>query len=149
MAEFKLSRLKFTWKGVWSPVTQYVKDDVISYGAKTYVCLEGHTSSSNFYDELNKIETATEPDTPDPQWELMFDGYEWRGDWLPSTFYKLGDIVKYNGLTLDKFVISDSLETSVLYTFLHKEPTVAHHTLRQEAINSLMWWHNTVALSAW
>ena len=98
MAEFKLSRLKFTWKGAWSPVTQYVKDDVISYGAKTYVCLEGHTSSSNFYNELNKIETATEPDTPDPQWELMFDGYEWRGDWLPSTFYKLGDIVKYNGI---------------------------------------------------
>jgi hypothetical protein len=98
MAEFKLSRLKFTWKGAWSPVTQYIKDDVVSYGAKTYVCLEGHTSVSNFYDDLNKIETATEPDTPDPQWELMFDGYEWRGDWFPSTFYKLGDIVKYNGI---------------------------------------------------
>jgi hypothetical protein len=27
MAEFKLSRLKFTWKGAWSPVTQYITSD--------------------------------------------------------------------------------------------------------------------------
>jgi hypothetical protein len=98
MAEFKLSRLKFTWKGAWAPLTQYTKDDVVSYGAKTYVCLEGHTASPNFYTDLNKIETATEPDTLDPQWELMFDGYEWKGDWFPSTFYNLGDIVKYKGI---------------------------------------------------
>lgn len=98
MAEFKLSRLKFTWKGTWAPATQYIKDDVIRYGAKTYVCLEGHTSASNFYNDLNKINTATVPTTPDPQWELMFDGYEWRSDWEPNTFYKLGDIVKYKGI---------------------------------------------------
>jgi hypothetical protein len=47
------------------------------------------------------------------------------------------DIVKYNGLTLDKFVISDSSETSVLYRFSHKDPTVADHKLWQEAINHL------------
>ena len=30
-------------------------------------------------------------------WELMFDGYAWKGDWTNGVFYSEGDIVKYKG----------------------------------------------------
>ena len=32
MAEFKLDRIRFRWKGAWSSTTAYIKDDVVSYG---------------------------------------------------------------------------------------------------------------------
>jgi len=98
MAEFKLSRIKFTWLGDWAAGHNYVKDDIVRYGGKSYVCLHGHTSDVNFYTDLEKQDLTTVPITADPQWELMFDGYEWKGDWQPTTFYNTGDLVKYNGI---------------------------------------------------
>ena len=44
MAEFKLDRIRFRWKGAWSSGTAYIKDDIVSYGGKVYVCIFGHTS---------------------------------------------------------------------------------------------------------
>jgi hypothetical protein len=98
MADFKLSRIRFTWKGDWSSATSYVKDDIVRYGGKSYVCLQGHTSSANIYDDINYIDTTTDPDTAAPKWVLWFDGYEWKDVWTASTFYSLGDIVKYNSV---------------------------------------------------
>ena len=46
MAEFKLGRLRFVWKNIWAISTAYVKDDVIRYGGKVYVCSISHTSSA-------------------------------------------------------------------------------------------------------
>ncbi len=87
MAEFKLGRLKFVWKGPWVTSTVYVKDDIIRNGGKSYVCLLGHTANANFYID----ESAS-------RWEVMSDGQEWRGDWTPSTYYKLNDLVKNSGV---------------------------------------------------
>jgi hypothetical protein len=98
MAEFKLSRIRFTWAGDWTAGTAYVKDQIVSYGAKTYVCLKGHTAQTNFYDDVNDLDTTTIPSSPDPKWELMIDGYQWKGDWTSPVFYNLGDIVKYQGV---------------------------------------------------
>jgi hypothetical protein len=98
MAEFKISRIRFKWAGKWTAGTDYVKDDIVNYGAKTYVCLVGHTASANFYTDLENIDTTTVPNTADPKWELQVDGYTWRSDWAPGEFYNLGDIVKYNGM---------------------------------------------------
>ena len=41
MADFRLDRIKFRWVGVWngSPDTTYIKDDVVMFDGKTYVCL--------------------------------------------------------------------------------------------------------------
>lgn len=88
MAEFKLGRLKFVWKGVWSASTVYVKDDVVRYGGKSYVALLGHTSQSDFYSDLN---------AGSPKWSLMTDGIVWKNTWTTTTYYKIGDIVKYGG----------------------------------------------------
>jgi hypothetical protein len=97
MAEFKLDRIRFTWKGDWTTSVLYTKDDIVRYGGKSYVCLVGHTASSNFYTDLNYINTATEPDTAAPTWTLWFDGYAWKSSWNFSTFYNQGDVVRYNG----------------------------------------------------
>lgn len=98
MAEFKLNRIRFTWKGDWTTTTIYIKDDIIRYEGKSYVCLVGHTSSADFYDDLYYINTATDPDTDAPKWTLWLDGYAWKNQWLPETFYSEGDIVSYSGI---------------------------------------------------
>ena len=100
MAEFKLSRLKFTWKGDWNPNTNYILDDVVRFGGKSYVCIQRHSSSTvSFYADLEFINQQTIPASSEPRWELMFDGYEWRGDWTESTVYNVGDIVKYKAIS--------------------------------------------------
>lgn len=48
MAEFKLGRIRFVWKGAWATPTAYVKDDVVRVGGKVYICTTGHTSSADF-----------------------------------------------------------------------------------------------------
>ena len=86
MAEFKLGRIRFVWKNTWAGSTTYIKDDVVRYGGKTYVCVLGHTSTSNFYTDL----TAN--------WNLAADGQVWLGTWAGTTTYKIGDTVKYGGI---------------------------------------------------
>ena len=48
MAELILGRLKFHWKGDWAQTTEYIKDDVVKYGPSVYVCVENHTSTTDF-----------------------------------------------------------------------------------------------------
>ena len=124
MADFKISRIRFTWKGPWATATTYIKDDIVQYGGKSYVCLVGHTSAANFYTDLNHIDTAPEPDVAAPKWELWFDGYEWKGDWTITTFYNVGDIVRYNGLVY----ICNSSHTSAASTLLGLELNIARWT---------------------
>ena len=43
MADFRIDRIRFKFRGYWSAGTLYVKDDVLRFGAKVYVCVEVHT----------------------------------------------------------------------------------------------------------
>ena len=52
MAEFKLERFKYNWRGDWAAGTEYKRDDVIRLGGKSYVCLVKHTASSIFASDL-------------------------------------------------------------------------------------------------
>ncbi len=88
MAEFKLGRIRFVWKGDWSASTTYYKDDVVSYGGRTYLCVKGHTADSDFYTDLDVIPT---------KWNQFSDGVEWKGEWQQLTLYKENDLVKYGG----------------------------------------------------
>ena len=85
MAEFKLGRIRFVWKGAWASATTYIKDDVIRYGGKTYICTLGHTSTSNFYTDAST------------SWNLASDGQAWKGAWTGTTYYKIGDTVSWGG----------------------------------------------------
>ena len=86
MAEFKLGRIRFVWKGNWANGTTYYKDDVVRYGGKTFICQVGHTADANFYTDLEFVPT---------KWNQMTDGTDYRGAWTTSTFYKENDIVVY------------------------------------------------------
>ena len=96
MAEFKLGRIRFVWKNNWNPSTVYYIDDVVRYGARTYICAVGHTSAADFNTDLEYSPT---------KWNQMSDGQSWTGDWAISTFYKLNDVVKYGGLL---YICNDS-----------------------------------------
>jgi hypothetical protein len=89
MAEFKLDRIRFRYRGDWNAATNYVKDDTIRFGAKVYVCIEVHQSDTNFYNDLNNAV---------PRWVQMMDGQSWTGDWKAATFYRIGDLVKLGGV---------------------------------------------------
>jgi len=87
MAEFKLGRLRFVWKGTWTTGTAYVKDDIIKYGGTAYVCVAGHTANASF-----------NVDVVANRWVVMNSGQAWVSNpWGTSTQYKLNDLVKYGG----------------------------------------------------
>ena len=88
MAEFKLGRIRFVWKADWTVGTPYYKDDVISYGGRTYLCVLGHTAAADFYTDLDVVPS---------RWNLFADGQEWKGEWDEITLYKENDLVKYGG----------------------------------------------------
>ena len=85
MAEFNLGRLRFVWKGEWITGTSYLRDDVIKYGGSSYVCRLGHTAQSNFYADRDL-----------GNWEIMAGGFEWASAWQGNTYYKVGNVVRYD-----------------------------------------------------
>ena len=89
MAEFRLGRIKFVWKGAWTTGTEYVVDDVINNAGQTYICVLAHTAGANFNTDFTSLPT---------KWELMSDGQTWTGDWTPSTYYEKGNIAKFGGI---------------------------------------------------
>ena len=112
MAEFKLGRIRFVWKGNWTTGTAYYKDDVVRQGGKTFICTVGHTANASFYTDLNFVPT---------KWNQMTDGQEWRGTWSTSTTYNVGDTVKYGGV----IYIANTSHTSASTTALGLENSSA------------------------
>ncbi len=86
MAEFKLGRIRFVWKGNWAADNIYYQDDVIAFGGKTYICTIGHTSQTDFFSDLDIVPS---------KWNLVSDGQTWKGDWTVDTDYVVNDIVSY------------------------------------------------------
>jgi len=94
MAEFKISTLRYTWKGNWETSTDYIKDDVVRYGGSSWICIRKHTSSA-----FNEDYTYVPPgeDISQPAWEKMTNGYAWKGEWTTATLFEPGDIVAQGG----------------------------------------------------
>ena len=105
MADFKIAKIRYTWKGTWSGTTQYVRDDIVHYGGKSYVCFVTHTASTTFLADLT---------APTPCWVLMFDGGVWRGAWSTTTLYNPGDITRYGGVVYKAITSHTSAATTVL-----------------------------------
>ena len=93
--EFKIGRLRFTWKGAWTAATVYGRDDIVSYQGKTYVCLIANTSdATTFYNDLNHL---TGSGAKTPYWNLIIEGKTFTGQWATSTLYSLGNIAIFGG----------------------------------------------------
>jgi len=91
MADFKLGRLKFKWRGDWATSTGYVIDDIVKYGGNSYVCIANHTSPNAtdlFY---------SQPATYTTNWQLHGESFYFKGAYANSTWYKLNDLVSYGG----------------------------------------------------
>jgi hypothetical protein len=95
MAEFKISRIRYTWKNTWQGATQYNKDDIVSYNGSSYIAIRAHTSSSTF--NTDQIFTPAGETLPTPAWIAHTQGQNWRSDWAATTDYYPGDIVRYGG----------------------------------------------------
>ena len=87
MADFKLGRIKFKWRGDWAASTAYLVDDIVKYGGNTYVVIENHTSQAATADFYTYLTSG--------KYQLHTEGLYFKGDWAGSTFYKLNDLVKY------------------------------------------------------
>ena len=97
MAEFKLERFKYDWKGDWTTGTAYKRDDVVRVNGKSYVCVITHVASATFRVDLDAILPGSVPPQAQPKWAVMTNGLSFIGDWTTVTDYNLGDIAKYNG----------------------------------------------------
>jgi hypothetical protein len=95
MAEFKIGRLRFSWVGEWVTSTVYNRDEIVQYNGKSYVCIEPHTASANFYDDLNYIDPV---EGLQIRWTLMMTGQTWKGSWQQNTLYSLDNIVIFGGI---------------------------------------------------
>lgn len=60
MAEFKLDKIRFRWKGEWVSGNTYTKDDIVYYEGKSFVCLQQHTASNSFYTDFESAGAGVE-----------------------------------------------------------------------------------------
>jgi hypothetical protein len=96
MAEFKISRFRYTWQGDWDGNSvDYNRDDVVYNQGSAWVCIRQHTS-----DVFDNAQTYTAPGNtdPTPAWIKMAEGREWTGPWIASGHrYDLGALVVAGG----------------------------------------------------
>jgi hypothetical protein len=88
MADFKLGRIKFKWKGNWTVSTAYVKDDIVKFNANSFVCVTNHTSSGT---------TDGWFATDYANWQLYVPGINNAGTYSAGTKYYINDIVVSGG----------------------------------------------------
>ena len=73
MAEFKISRIRYTWRNNWTTATVYNRDDVVRYGGSSWVCVRQHTASAF---QTNQDYLANPGDSvATPAWIKMADGF--------------------------------------------------------------------------
>jgi hypothetical protein len=74
------------WAGDWTSTELYEPGQLVLAGGTVYLCVTSHTASTNFNSDLIK-------------WEIFATGTNFRNEWLPSTRYRVGDAIRYNGYT--------------------------------------------------
>ena len=78
------------WRSDWTTGTVYKIGDIVKYGGNLYIANTGHTSAAT-------VTLGLENDQS--KWDLLGEGFDWKGDWTVNTRYKVNDIVKYGGYT--------------------------------------------------
>ena len=122
MAEFKLGRIRFVWKNEWTTSTTYYQDDVVAFGGRIYICVIGHSSSADFFTDLDIIPS---------KWNLVSDGQTWKGDWEPQVRYIYNDIVKYGA----RLYICQTVHTSAVDSTTGLEADIANWQIFAEGLD--------------
>ena len=72
-------------RGDWTVSTRYKLNDIVRYGAISYICVTAHTSAAD---------TTLGLENNIANWQVFSQGLENKGDWVTATRYKLNDVVK-------------------------------------------------------
>ena len=77
----------FQTQGQYSNTTSYVVDDIVYLNGQTYICVQNNTGVSPLIgsDYTTRVNTN--------YWNIMSDGFNFRGTWANNTIYYPGDIV--------------------------------------------------------
>ena len=81
-----LGKLRFEYRGEYSPSTTYEANDVVKYGGNLYVYKYGMNTSGNT------------PQTGSLYWDLMVEGFKFEGAYDSDTTYNVGDGFSYGGI---------------------------------------------------
>jgi len=68
--------------GLWEDDVRYKLNDVVKYGASTWICVTPHTSTTTFDEN---------------RFDLFVEGLQFENSWDIATVYQEGDIVTYGG----------------------------------------------------
>ena len=66
----------------WTNDVRYRINDVVKYGASTWICTTAHTSAAGF---------------DDTKWSIFVEGMQFESNWNIGTTYQVGDTVVYGG----------------------------------------------------
>jgi hypothetical protein len=76
------------FRGPWTANTQYNLNDIVRYGADSYVVTIQHVSPVS----ANGFQV-----TANANYQLLTGGLEFENDYNGSTYYSIGDVVRYGG----------------------------------------------------
>ena len=95
MAEFKITRFRYTWTGDWDTnVATYFKDDVVYYRGSSWVCIRQHSPTVFATDQSY---TPAGETNAVPAWTKTTEGREFLGPWTSDTRYDPGMLVVDGG----------------------------------------------------
>jgi hypothetical protein len=79
-----LGKFRFDYRGSYAALTTYERNDVVTYGGNVYVY---------------KLTSATAGNLPTDTafWDLMVEGFNYRGIWSGATQYLISDLVSFGG----------------------------------------------------
>jgi hypothetical protein len=78
------------WKQDWTTETYYTVGDIVKFKGYVYQCITTHTST-------NLINLRLPVDIE--YWTIVATTYNWLDEWIVNSYYDLGDVVRYNGIT--------------------------------------------------
>ena len=114
MAEFKITRFRYTWRGNWSGSSiSYIKDDVVYYRGSSWVCVRAHTS--DVFDSAQDYIPAGSTSIA-PGWVKMTEGRQFLGDWTNNTRYDPGVLIYSGGnvyLCVDSHISSANFNSDL------------------------------------
>jgi len=84
LAKWDIFNQGFDYKGTWTASVRYKVNDVVKFGANTYIANQYHTSASAFATDVAK-------------WNKFVDGFQYEARWTGPASYQPGDIVNYGG----------------------------------------------------
>ena len=93
MAEFRISRFRYTWEGNWTTAVTYNRDDVVYYRGSAWVCIRQHNSST-FNADITYVPAGETLATP--AWVKMSEGRAFLGIWTTATLYESNEVLLFS-----------------------------------------------------